>query len=48
MAWRLRSLIYKARVNPELPCDTVLEACEWQSLSATINKNPMLPDKPPS
>lgn len=48
VAWRLLWLTYEARVNPELPCDTVLEACEWQSLCATINKNPIPPDKPPS
>lgn len=48
VAWRLLWLTYEARFNPELPCDTVLEADEWQSLCATINKNPMPPKKPPS
>ncbi|MCC5660714.1 hypothetical protein LC608_27810 [Nostoc sp. XA010] len=38
---------YQARVNPELRCDTVLKACEWQSLSATINKI-ISRDNPPS
>jgi hypothetical protein len=48
VAWRLLWLTYQARVNPDLPCDTVLEQSEWQSLCATINKNPIPPDKPPS
>lgn len=48
VAWRLLWLTYQARSNPDLPCDTVLEACEWQSLCATITKNPIPPEKPPS
>lgn len=40
VAWRLLWLTYEARFNPDTPCDTVLEACEWQSLCATINKIP--------
>ncbi len=48
VAWRLLWLTYEARVNPELPSDTVLEKSEWQSLCATINKNPTPPDTPPS
>lgn len=48
VAWRLLWLTYEARVNPDLPCDTVLETYEWQSLCATVNKNPIPPDKPPS
>lgn len=41
-------LTYEARFNPEIPCTTVLETHEWQSLCATINKNPIPPQKPPS
>ncbi|MEH2212307.1 IS4 family transposase [Nostoc sp.] len=48
VAWRLLWLTYEARVNPELPCDTILEKSEWQSLCATINQNPIPPDTPPS
>ncbi|QSJ21186.1 hypothetical protein JYQ62_10575 [Nostoc sp. UHCC 0702] len=48
VAWRLLWLTYEARSNPDLPCDEVLEACEWQSLCATIHKNPMPPQQPPS
>lgn len=48
VAWRLLWLTYEARYHPEIPCDTVLETCEWQSLCATINKHPIPPNKPPS
>lgn len=48
VAWRLLWLTYQARVNPDLPCDLVLELSEWQALCATINKNPIPPKKPPS
>jgi len=48
VAWRLLWLTYEARVNPDQPCDTVLETCEWQSLCATVNQNPIPPDTPPS
>ncbi|MBE9105485.1 hypothetical protein IQ229_11190 [Nostoc cf. edaphicum LEGE 07299] len=48
VAWRLLWLTYEARVHPDLPCDTVLEPNEWQSLCATINKNPIPPHTPPS
>lgn len=47
VAWRLLWLTYEARANPDLPCDLVLEACEWQSLCATISKNPTPPKQPP-
>ncbi|WP_413171639.1 IS4 family transposase [Anabaena azotica] len=48
VAWRLLWLTYEARINPDLPCDVVLEKNEWQSLCATINHNPIPPEKPPS
>lgn len=48
VAWRLLWLTYSSRVNPDLPCDAVLEKSEWQSLCATINHNSIPPDKPPS
>lgn len=48
VAWRLLWLTYEARFHPDLPCDNVLEAHEWQSLSATINKHPIPPKHPPS
>lgn len=48
VAWRLLWLTYQARCHPDLPCDTVLETHEWQSLCATINNNPIPPKNPPS
>lgn len=48
VAWRLLWLTYQARVNPDLPCDTVLETHEWQSLCATISQTPDPPKTPPS
>lgn len=48
VAWRLLWLTYSSRVNPDLPCDAVLETYEWQALCATINHNPIPPDNPPS
>ncbi|MBD1942676.1 IS4 family transposase [Coleofasciculus sp. FACHB-712] len=47
VAWRLLWLTYEARCNPMQPCETVLETYEWQSLCATINKNPIPPTQPP-
>lgn len=48
VAWRLLWLTYEARFNPEKSCDSVLETDEWQSLCATINKNPIPSQEPPS
>ncbi len=48
VAWRLLWITYQARLHPDESCDTVLEAHEWQSLSATINKHPIPPKNPPS
>lgn len=48
VAWRLLWLTYEARINPEQPCDTVLETYEWQSLCATISQTSNPPPEPPS
>lgn len=48
VAWRLLWLTYHSRINPQQPCDTVLETHEWQSLCATIQKTPKPPKHPPS
>ncbi len=48
VAWRLLWLTYEARVNPELPCDRVLETYEWQALYARIHKSQTVPSQPPS
>ncbi len=48
VAWRLLWLTYQARQNPELPCDTILETHEWQSLYCHIHDVPIPSSQPPS
>jgi hypothetical protein len=48
VAWRLLWLTYEVRVNPDQPCDVILEIEEWQSLCATINQNARPQKKIPS
>ena len=48
VAWRLLWLTYQARQNPELPCDTILETHEWQSLYCHIHDVPLPNSQPPS
>lgn len=48
VAWRLLWLTYSSRVAPDLPCTSVLNTYEWQSLSATINQNPHPENQAPS
>lgn len=48
VAWRLLWITYETRVNPNQPCDVILEKFEWQSLWATINKKLTPPTQPPS
>ena len=47
VAWRLLWLTYHARDNPHLPCDTILEQDEWQSLYCHFQGFP-LAEEPPS
>lgn len=47
VAWRLLWLTYEARTNPDLPCDTILEMHEWQSLYCHFHGFPLV-KKPPS
>ncbi len=48
VAWRLLWLTYQARQNPELPCDTILETHEWQSLYCHIHDVALPSSQPPS
>ncbi len=41
-------LTYEARENPDISCETVLNTVEWQSLSVSVSKNPIPPNKPPT
>lgn len=47
VAWRLLHMTYVARLQPDLPCTSVLEDDEWQALFI-IGAARALPDKPPS
>jgi hypothetical protein len=38
VAWRLLWLTYHSRINPQQPCDTVLETHEWQRQSPQVGK----------
>ena len=46
VAWRLLWLTYQARENPLLPCDTILEKYEWQSLACHFQGFPLSKDPP--
>lgn len=48
VAWRLLWLTYEARLNPNAPADTVLEAHEWQALTCTMTNSSRPPVTPPS
>ena len=48
VAWRLLWLTYESRVNGQQPCDTVLEAHEWQALYCHVHNCLTLPPVPPS
>ncbi len=47
VAWRLLWLTYQTRENPHLPCDTILETHEWQSLYCHFH-GLTLAEEPPS
>ena len=46
VAWRLLWLTYQARENPLLPCDTILETHEWQSLYCHFRHFPLSLEPP--
>ena len=46
VAWRLLWLTYQARENPLLPCDTILEKHQWQSLCCHFQGCPLSKDPP--
>jgi len=48
VAWRLLWLTYEARRQPKIPCDTVLEPHEWQSLYCTIHRVSVPVGEPPT
>lgn len=48
VAWRLLWLTYQARATPEVPCDTVLAAHEWQALYCFVHQSTSPPSAPPT
>lgn len=48
VSWRLLWITYEARVNPDSPCDRILETYEWQSLYCMTFKTTILPITSPS
>jgi hypothetical protein len=48
VAWRLLWLTYLARVAPETPADTVLEADEWRALSCAHHRQREPAPEPPT
>jgi hypothetical protein len=48
IAWRLNWLTYQARVTPNLSCQIIFEAYEWQALYCVVNQTKTLPDQPPT
>lgn len=46
VAWRLLWLTYQSRQNPNLPCDTILETHEWQSLYCHFRGFPLTKEPP--
>ena len=47
VAWRILWLTYKARIDPNAPCNEVLEEDEWKILYSVIHNTTILPNKPP-
>lgn len=47
VAWRLFMITLIARTNPKAPCSLFLADREWKVLFLKVNKNKLLPKKPP-
>ena len=48
IAWRVLYLTMLGRICPDMDCECVLTACEWQSVYAIIHKGRPLPPTPPT
>ena len=48
VAWRVLSLVLVGREQPDLPCDALLEAYEWQALYCFHHKTRTPPALPPT
>lgn len=48
VAWRLFMIALIARTDPNIPCTKLLADYEWKVLFLKVNKNKILPKKPPA
>ncbi len=48
VAWRVLFLTMLSRELPDMPCDAILEAHEWQALYCFIHKTDTPPQQPPT
>lgn len=48
VAWRVLFLTMQGRQQPDLPCDVILEAAEWQALHCFTHNTSQPPAHPPS
>lgn len=48
VSWRVLFLMTLSRISPDIPCTELFEAAEWKSVYKIMNKNSVIPSKPPS
>lgn len=48
VAWRILHLTRLGREHPDVPCTLYFNEMEWKALVTYINRNPVLPEKPPT
>lgn len=48
VAWRILHLTKLGREHPDVPCTVYFSEMEWKALVTYINRNPVLPDQPPT
>jgi Domain of unknown function (DUF4338)/Transposase DNA-binding/Transposase Tn5 dimerisation domain len=48
VAWRILHLTKLGREHPDVPCTVYFSEMEWKALLTYINRNPVLPDQPPT
>jgi hypothetical protein len=48
VAWRILHLTKLGREHPDVPCTVYFSDMEWKALVTYINRNPVLPDQPPT
>jgi hypothetical protein len=48
VAWRILHLTKLGREHPDVPCTVYFEEAEWKALLTFINRDPCVPENPPS